>query len=255
MKARILNRSFYWEVAVIAATAMLFTGIAMAEDSTEPRTAAISQGKGIQRGQLTDGAIKFLEHEALKTEGLRETSTKSSEQQKLNAAQAPNTDFWFFDATVDLFSDVDRDGYYFGLDLVFDADTVFTEADVYAVIYLSLEGGPWNELAETDVFTIFGAAAGDEYAVETELITGYPTGDYDMLIELFDTFDNSFVASIGPADTSELSFLPLEDSGRDTPVDTIIVVDSGGGGSLGWFTLLGLAGVLRFFRVVRAKRD
>ena len=34
-------------------------------------------------------------------------------------------DFWFYDATVDLFSDLDFDGYYFGIDLTFDATTLF----------------------------------------------------------------------------------------------------------------------------------
>ena len=56
MKTRILDRSLYWEMAVIAAATMLFAGVAMAD---EERSSAISQGKGIERGQLTDGAIEF----------------------------------------------------------------------------------------------------------------------------------------------------------------------------------------------------
>ncbi|MEL7185330.1 MAG: choice-of-anchor H family protein, partial [Pseudomonadota bacterium] len=166
-------------------------------------------------------------------------------QQKVSASPTVNDDFWFYDATVDLFADTDNDGYYFGIDLMFDADTLYSAADVYAVIYLSYELGPWNEYAETETFTIFGASGTDEYTVESELISGYPTGEYDILIELFDAFDDSFVASIGPDETSELAFLPLEDAGRDTPpVETQVVVNTGsGGGSLGWIALLALAGI------------
>ena len=154
--------------------------------------------------------------------------------------QTPNTEFWFYDVDVELFSDFDQDGYYYGIDLWFDADTIYSVADVYAVIYLSFEYGPWNEYAVTEDFTLFGAAASDEYVIETELIAGYETGSYDILIELFDAYDGSFVADIGPEYSSELSLLPLEDAGRDAVTETRIVVNSGGGGSPGWLLLLAL---------------
>lgn len=246
MKTRILDRSLYWEIAIIAATTVLFAGVAMAEEPAEQRSSAISQGKGIERGQLTDGAIEFLEHDALVTEGSRGKTAQSKAegraQQKASSPAAVNPNFWFYDATVDLFSDLDYDGYYFGIDLTFDADTLYSTADVYAVIYLSYEFGPWNEYAVTEVFEINGSSGFDEYTVQSELITGYPTGDYDILIELFDTYDDSFVASIGPEDTSELAYLPLEDAGRDAPpVETQVVINHGsGGGSLGLLGLLAL---------------
>lgn len=241
MKTRTLNRSLSWSMAVVATTVLLFAGVAMADEATEKRTSALSQGQGIEKGQLTDGAIEFLEHDALVTEGSREKSSRANVQQKAAASPTGLNDFWFYDASVNLFSDVDGDGYYFGIDLTFDADTLYSAADVYAVIYLSYELGPWNEYAETETFSIYGASGSDEYTVESELISGYPTGEYDILIELFDTYDNSFVASIGPDDTSQLAFLPLEDAGRDTPVETQIVINHGsGGGSLGWLALAGL---------------
>ena len=64
------------------------------------------------------------------------------------------------------------------------------------------------------------------------MLDGYPTGSYDVLIELYDTWDGSFVADIGPESTSELGFLPLEDANLDTPVisTTPVVVNRGGGG-------------------------
>ncbi len=86
----------------------------------------------------------------------------------------------------------------------------------------------------------------------TELLSGYPTGSYDILIELFDAFDSTLLAFIGPEDTSELGFLPLEDIDRDTPFGGghTIVVHDGGGGSLDWLLLLLLVTV----SVVRRQR-
>ena len=95
----------------------------------------------------------------------------------------------------------------------------------------------------SEIFSISGTDADDEYVIVTELVSGYPTGSYDLLIELFDADTNTFVASYGPADTSELSFLSLEDANRDAVItggSTTVVVREGGGGSLGLPVLVGL---------------
>lgn len=218
---------------------------AMAADEGA-RISTTTEGLASRAGTTSERKSSRDEYGALELSGSRNKTARTSGQQKTSASEAPapNTDFWFYTADVELFTDRDRDGYYAGIDLLFDADTYFEVAEVYAVIYLSYEYGPWNEYAETDNFTIFGASADDEYIVETDLVAGYPTGNYDILIELYDAYDNSFVADIGPEDTSELSILPLEDSNRDAPVTvtTQVIVSDGGGGSLSWFLLLGLAG-------------
>lgn len=225
--------------------------VSRADDNVEPRINATSQGQSISRGGLAGGEVSTDEFDALITSGIRQKPQRFSEQQKLSSSEArtPNTDFWFYDVDVQLFSDFDRDGYFYGIDLLFDADTFYAEADVYAVIYLSYENGPWNEYTMTEDFTLFGASADDEYVVETELLSGYPTGSYDILIDLYDTFDGAFVATIGPEDSSQLSLLPLEDANRDAPiVPDVIVVTSNGGGSLGWLSLLVLVGAAGFAR-------
>lgn len=238
------------------ATLMLFTATAAIAADGETRLSATSQGQGIPRGGLVDGAVVYDQHEALNTSGPRQKPRLANAQQKLSsvARATANVDFWFYEADVVLFSDFDNDGYYYGIDLLFDVDTVFSDADVYAVIYLSHNFGPWNEYAETEVFSIFGASADDQYVVETELLSGYVTGDYDLLIEIYDTYDGAFVASFGPDESSELSLLPLEDASRDAPQETIVVVSSGsgGGGAAAWLSLLMLlsVAVLRWTRPV-----
>jgi hypothetical protein len=253
MEMKTQTRRFYsvWYLPV----AMLLLAAAatvLAEESLEPRISTSSEGQGIEKGGVGDGVVSHDELEPLITTGNRDKSTRASGQQEPSAAgsqtgaQTPNIEFWIYDASVDLFSDLDRDGYYFGIDLTFDADTVYTAADVYAIIYLSYDFGPWNEYSSTEDFTIFGASGTDEYSVETELVSGYATGDYDILIELFDAYDGNFVASFGPDDSPQLSNLPLEDAGRDTPPGTTIVINEGGGGSMGLMGLLALLGIAGF---------
>ncbi len=236
---------------------LLLAAVGMAEDGTETRQSLTSQGQGITRGSVGDGKVSFDEYEPLRKPAAPGATRKSPEArfETGTTSRAADPNFWFYTADVELFNDLDRDGYYFGIDLLFDADTSYAVADVYAVIYLSYEYGPWNEYAATDDFTLFGASGSDEYIVETELVSGYPRGSYDILIELYDAYDDRFLASIGPEDTSELALLPLEDSVRDTPQtgQTQVVVTSGGGGSLGWLLLLLLLAVRMTLRPQAAR--
>ena len=163
-------------------------------------------------------------------------------------------DFWFYDADVALFLDEDNDGFYTGIDLNFDIDTIWSTAEIYVAVYLSLEGGPWNEYAVSDDFTIHDTSGSDDYTLVTELVSGYPTGDYDLLIEVFDAFTGDFLASYGPEDTSELAYLPLEDFSADTPptvVERRVTVTREGGGSFSFWALFSILLLLAARTVVR----
>lgn len=222
---------------------LALTTASVADASDEPRQSLSSEGQDIERGRVGDGIVSYNEHAPLKlksSSGGAEKGQRRQQVAELGVSSDPN--FWFYDVDVALFADADRDGYYWGIDLLFDADTTYGAADVFAVLYLSYEGGPWNEYAETEDITLFGTSGFDDYTVETELVSGYPTGDYDILIELYDAYDGTFLASVGPEDTSELSYLPLEDSTRDAVRETQVVVNSGGG-SVGWLLLLFLLAV------------
>jgi hypothetical protein len=226
----------------IAVSFLLLSFATISAAGAEPRQSFTSQGKDVVRGSVVDGT--YNEHAPLTLKNTDGTVNKddSTKQHAAIAGVGGDPSFWFYDVDVALFSDVDRDGYYFGIDLEFDADTYYAEADVYAVLYLSYEYGPWNEYATTETITLFGSTDIDDYTIETELVSGYPTGSYDILIELYDAWDGTFLASIGPEDSSELSLLPLEDATRDSAGETQVVINSGGG-SLGWLLLLGLFAV------------
>ncbi|MFK8017988.1 MAG: choice-of-anchor H family protein, partial [Gammaproteobacteria bacterium] len=99
-------------------------------------------------------------------------------------------------------------------------------------------------------FQINGAISDDEFLVETELFEGYATGYYDVLVEIYDADFNEFVAEFGPADTSFLSVLPLEDQLKDTPVIVgggFVQVGGGGGATGASLLLLGILAARRRF--------
>ncbi|MEX2497047.1 MAG: choice-of-anchor H family protein [Woeseia sp.] len=200
------------------------------------------------RGAASPVSARSDQYSALVTAGKRTKPGGGAQSSKLSGSAKGSNDFWIYHADVELFHDDDRDGYFYGIDLLFDADTYYEVAEVYAVLYLSYEGGPWNEYAATDTFSLYGATSEDEYVVVTELASGYPSGSYDLLIELYDTFDGSFVAGMGPDENPELSFLPLEDFNRDEPRHAH---GHHGGGALDW---PGVILAFAFVLVCRSRR-
>jgi hypothetical protein len=169
------------------------------------------------------------EHQALAVTGSRTRATA----QRLFAAHVLGDDLHIFDAHTVISRDDDDDGYYHRIKVVFDADTSGDEVWVYARLYLSLEGGPWNHYYTTDTFAVEGDVSDDEYEVVTRLTDGYPTGYYDVLIELYDEDGDFLAVNYGPYEDADLAALPLEDSYRDDYDDGY-----GGTGASGLMLLL-----------------
>lgn len=242
MSTGIENGKAGWLQILSALIVLLAISVSVeAQEARSSNTEHFVTGGRDGQGESTKTTDQYAE---LVSEGQREKPSYKSESRTAatgesgTAAASLRYDFWIYDADVILFSDDDGDGHYYGIDLLFDADTIYVEADVYAAVYLSFEGGPWNEYAVTEDFTISGATDLDEYVLVTELMSGYPRGRYDLLIELFDAVDGSYLASFGPEDTTELMLLPLEDFNRDEPgydttitTVTTVTVSSGHGGS------------------------
>jgi len=233
-------------IAVVYLLLVGALGIATAVADTTPRVSGSKHYSDGGRSRTQQSRESVDVFGALEIQGARVkspvaiTTTKSGASG--SASKAASSDFWFYSADVILFGDDDIDGYFFGIDLLFDADTAWSAAEVYAVTYLSREGGPWNEYAATDNFTLFSTSAEDEYNIVTELESGYPTGSYDLLIELFDAQTGEYLVGFGSDETSELGFLPLEDFNRDAPI--LVIADNGhshgGGGASGIWVILAL---------------
>ena len=144
MRDQVRSIDSHWQLLLVV---LLLAGAAVsrAEFEVEPRLSTTSQGQNSQRGGVGDRMISHDEYEPLVTAGVRQKPGRTTAQQKLTGAsqdsttQTPNIDFWFFDVDIELFFDFDHDGYFYGIDLWFDVDTVFTVADVYAVVQTTID--------------------------------------------------------------------------------------------------------------------
>jgi hypothetical protein len=155
-----------------------------------------------------------------------------------------NHEFWIYDATVTLYSDVDFDGYYHHFSVEFDADTIFEHADVYARLYLS-RGDTFQEYHTTSVFHLDGESELDFFEVDSELLSGFPSGDYEVLIELYDAFSDELVATLDGNDDADLYFLSLESQDYEVVyVEPQVVVVRESGGSFAYLGLLLLPFIL-----------
>ena len=179
----------------------------------------------------------------LETQGFRMESTVKAVQ-IVTISETYSTDYILYDALTELISDYDYDGFYHRFNVDIDVDTVFDTAYIYAKLYLSYEGGPWNFFAASDNYHIHGDSELDSFIIETELADGYPPGYYDVRIEIYDADYDEWLLSYGPYDDASLSALPLEDSYHDDsdtlviyPVETEIVI-AGHGGSISWVWLM-----------------
>lgn len=142
-------------------------------------------------------------------------------------------------AYTELTGDADHDGYYHEFSITFDADVQAEHAHVYAELYLSFDGGDWQHFFTTEEFTIYGDSSSDQYQVVTNLTSGYPTGSYDVLIDLYQVGDPYVVTTYSGDDSDELYGLPLEDAHRDEPVAYYVHHESHGG-SYSFWMLCGL---------------
>jgi hypothetical protein len=182
---------------------------------------ASAMDKGAVAGNNAQQKSKYLHQQAAR-----------STQQRTVVSHA-NQDFWIYDASVTLRNDLDYDGYAYRFSLEFDADTVYQRAEVYARLYLT-RGELYKEFHTTSVFSIFGDDEGDSLVVDTELLNGFPTGDYEMLIELYDAYSDELVATLDSYDDPDLYLLSLESKNFEYTETTVIVE----GGSAGWLSLL-----------------
>jgi hypothetical protein len=128
--------------------------------------------------------------------------------------------FYIYDAVSTLRMDRDADAYHSEFRVRFDADVRVGDALVYARLYLRRAGeSEWFLYRETDDFRIYGQSGDDDYYVTTTLDAGYATGEYDVLIDLYESGYSGIVASLGPLDSGALSYLPLEEVGLDVPIE------------------------------------
>ncbi|MEJ2612739.1 MAG: choice-of-anchor H family protein [Candidatus Thiodiazotropha sp.] len=219
------------KIMVWVAFGLILSGqVALAETVTERLTQSIEGPVSSKSGEVA----KSLEEADIDISDALVISGNRSERlsQRSVIADYSGSDFTIFDAMTVTSRDDDDDGYYHRLKVVFDADVSSGRVRVYAKLYLSLEGGPWNHYFTSDTFLVDHDSSKDDYEVVTRLLDGYPPGYYDVLIELYDVDGDILVAEYGPNEDRDLATLPLEDRYQDDDGS------DGGGGATGLGILL-----------------
>ena len=219
-----------------------------ATNSTGRSSQSISFVQSNQPDKLEkDALLKQASAETLaplSNQGFRqESNVKALKIVSINSTS--NTDISIYDASTELISDLNDNGFYHRFSVIVDADTIYDTAYVYARLYLSFEGGPWNYYASSDNYPIYGDSDLDSFVIETELAEGFPSGYYDVRIELYDADSDTWLFSYGPYDNASLSALPLEDSYSDDqypvniyPVESQVVITSHAGAASIWLLFL-----------------
>lgn len=215
------------------------------EKSSTPATlASVSDKQTTQskKSLATQYNIDLTNNKTIQEQAARSLSARPQ-------VQNLDHEFWIYDATVTLYSDVDYDGYYHHFSVEFDADTIFEHADVYARLYLS-RGDIFQEYHSTSIFHLDGESELDSFTVDSELLSGFPSDDYEVLIELYDAYSDELVATLDGNDDADLYFLSLESQDYEVVfVEPPVVIVREGGGSFAYLSLLLLP--LLLFRKTR----
>lgn len=225
------------------------------QNESEPRTITVTASES-QFGQVISNSEPLQDEKTAASVAISEVTTSASKTSKKMAAadtksikqtttgyrkqDVANSDFWFYDTWLTLYSDVDYDGYYYSFSVEFDVDTVYNFADVYAVVYLGTDDY-YDAIHVTSDFSIYADDSADSFIVDVDLLTGFKPNDYDVLIELFDANTHELLAYTDGYYDADLAYVPLESESYETTyVEEQVVVVTEHGGSLSWFALLGL---------------
>lgn len=214
--------------------------------SNQGRVTALSQRTSTDKqSKVTYSPIPRKQHlQNLNQQSLSlQTEAKQLEVKQSQSAQLHQGEFIIYDAFSYLEADIDGDGYHQSFSIVFDADYFpygyNNYADVYASLYLSRNGGPWEHYYSSEIFTLYLDSDQDEYEVSTTLEQGYIAGHYDILIDLYRADNNQLVASYSSDDNNALYALPLESSENDILYVNDVVVTHGGSFYILWVLCLG----------------
>jgi len=166
-----IKRRFQFRLgAALALVLIVGQGVLAAEPSTR-----LSQSVEGPVSPQTQALVELLDQVSVdELPALVQGGSRLESAARTTAAHPAGRIFSIFDAQTVISRDDDDDGFYHRLRVSFDADVSDGTAWVYARLYLSLEGGPWNHYFTTDVFPIEGEATDDDYEVVTNLLDGIP---------------------------------------------------------------------------------
>jgi hypothetical protein len=206
----------------------------------------------LNSGDVKAIAIKtreqIIEEHKLAAKNQNNQASGISKSNQYQTQASPYISFDIYDASTRLLEDEDYDGYFQTFSVSFDADIISDysnqRARVFADLYLSRDGGPWEHYYTTDAFTIYDDSSDDEFEVLTTLDLGFRTDRYDVLIDLYEVGYSDIVATVSGDDINSLYALPLESADRDQYIpnhyDSSVTLSAG---SLSLYSLFALIAV------------
>lgn len=216
---------------------MLISGFTVAAESAhEPINVQSIETQNANKSEVIEKSTNTIVTSHIGANSAHQLKQAAAPQQrKQGFTRANNPDFWIYDAYIEFNSDPDFDGYYSYFTVEFDIDTVYSNADVYARLFLS-RGDVFEEYHTSSVFKINSDSSLDSLVIESELVSGFPPGDYELLIEVYDAYDDSLVVIYDGYDDADLTLLTLESSTYESSQTVVVVRESGG--SFGYLMLL-----------------
>lgn len=226
------------------------------EQAIEALKVVDNNSQNILQGKTRQQILSLKKQLALKQTKPAKLATKnSSATQQASNATANNgfRSFHIYSGFSQLIEDYDEDGFFQTFSVTFDADVIdsynIDQANVYAELYLSKNGGDWIHYYTTENFSIYGESESDEYEVYTTLNQGYRADNYDVLIDLYEVGYSDIVATYSSDDTNELYALPLESSNYDPDYVEYHSDSHGHGGSTSMLSLLLLLSLVTIKRL------
>jgi hypothetical protein len=212
-------------------------------ESEESKVALLAQGNASQRTLALKGMNRADVIRLRQQSQIKQGLASSILSQDVEYNTALHHSFSVYTGYSQLITDIDEDGYYQRFSVSFDADILSPVANeqalVYADLYLSQNGGPWELYFSTDDFVITGEDSADEFEVVTQLDTGYLPDHYEVLIDLYEVGFSDVVATYSSNDSNALYALPLESSDYDPEYIEVEYYHEHGGASL-WLLLSSL---------------
>ncbi|MCP4336179.1 MAG: hypothetical protein GY785_26345 [Gammaproteobacteria bacterium] len=207
------------KVSAVILVSSLLLGIGVDASAADSVLSSRSAGKPLQDDSV-DLSRELRWSESLiraKPTVTEDYASRQSAQRFVGVANRYDQVFEIYSADVQLLADLDGDGFHHAIRVFFDVDVDYDGATVYAKLYLSRDGGPWSQYFTTDLFSIFADDDADAYEVETELMEGYATGYYAVLVEVY-SLDHAYMVSSEVLDYQTLGRnIMVEDLGQDEP--------------------------------------
>lgn len=181
---------------------------------------------GLSRDEMINEKIKKAQDKTLAVtlntlNEIDESNNKTKVSSLKSLSRSYDSYFTVYEGHSTLIEDYDADGYYQTFSVTFDADLVsynpYDEAIIYAELYLSKNGGPWEHYFTTKDFVIMGENTDDKFEVFSTLGDGFNPNHYDVLIDIYEVNSPYIMASYSSDDSNSLYALPLENHYDDTP--------------------------------------